>query len=105
MSSRVGSRRRTDRTKQQTRSGAGAEIQHLEPRRRLAAAFPGASGPAMNATGGRGGDIYHVTNLTDNATSPQPGSLRYGINNAPGSGRTIVFDVGGTIRLSPPGRQ
>src|SRR5262245_9784686 len=59
----------------------------------------------MNVTGGRGGDIYHVTNLTDDAASPQPGSLRYGINNAPGGGRTIVFDVGGTIHLSPPGRQ
>ena len=69
------------------------------------AAFPGAAGPAMYATGGRGGDVYHVTNLTDNAGSPQPGSLRYGINNAPGSGRTIVFDVAGTIKLSPPGRQ
>src|SRR5262245_30795395 len=58
----------------------------------------------MNVTGGRGGDIYHVTNLSDDASSPQPGSLRYGINNAPGSGRTIVFDIGGTIHLSPPGR-
>ncbi|GIM92145.1 hypothetical protein [Paractinoplanes toevensis] len=69
------------------------------------AAFPGASGPAMYATGGRGGDVYHVTNLTDNATGPAAGSLRYGINNAPGTGRTIVFDVAGTIRLSPAGRQ
>ncbi|MEU6076188.1 cellulose binding domain-containing protein [Micromonospora sp. NPDC047074] len=68
-------------------------------------AFPGAAGPAMYATGGRGGDVYHVTNLSDNASSPQPGSLRYGINNAPSSGRTIVFDVAGTIKLSPPGRQ
>ncbi|GGN65268.1 pectate lyase [Actinoplanes lobatus] len=69
------------------------------------AAFPGAAGPAMYATGGRGGDIYHVTNLTDNASSPAAGSLRYGITTAPGSGRTIVFDVAGTIRLSPAGRQ
>ncbi|WP_434739283.1 cellulose binding domain-containing protein [Micromonospora sp. SH-82] len=69
------------------------------------AAFPGAVGPAMYATGGRGGDVYHVTNLSDNASNPQPGSLRYGINNAPGSGRTIVFDVAGTIKLSPAGRQ
>ncbi|BEL03936.1 pectate lyase [Actinoplanes sichuanensis] len=69
------------------------------------AAFPGAAGPAMYATGGRGGDVYHVTNLTDNATSPAAGSLRYGITTAPSSGRTIVFDVAGTIRLSPVGRQ
>lgn len=68
-------------------------------------AFPGAAGPAMYATGGRGGDVYHVTNLTDNASSPPAGSLRYGINNAPSGGRTIVFDVAGTIKLSPPGRQ
>jgi pectate lyase len=54
----------------------------------------------MYVTGGRGGDVYHVTNLTDNASNPQPGSLRYGIATAPSSGRTIVFDVGGTIRLS-----
>ncbi|MEV6304330.1 RICIN domain-containing protein [Actinoplanes sp. NPDC051861] len=70
-----------------------------------AAAFPGAAGPAMYATGGRGGDVYHVTNLTDNATGPQAGSLRYGITTAPATGRTIVFDVGGTIKLSPGGRQ
>ncbi|MEU4155865.1 cellulose binding domain-containing protein [Actinoplanes sp. NPDC026670] len=69
------------------------------------AAFPGAAGPAMYATGGRGGDVYHVTNLTDNATSPQAGSLRYGINTTPSTGRTIVFDVAGTIKLSPAGRQ
>ncbi|MCF6471277.1 hypothetical protein FAF44_23190 [Nonomuraea sp. MG754425] len=69
------------------------------------AAFPGAAGPARYATGGRGGDVYHVTNLTDNATSPQAGSLRHGISTAPATGRTIVFDVAGTIRLSPPGRQ
>ncbi|MEV4136013.1 cellulose binding domain-containing protein [Dactylosporangium sp. NPDC049742] len=68
-------------------------------------AFPGAAGPAAYATGGRGGDVYHVTNLSDSATTPQPGSLRYGIANAPGTGRTIVFDVAGTIKLSPAGRQ
>ncbi|GAA1593330.1 RICIN domain-containing protein [Actinoplanes couchii] len=70
-----------------------------------AVAFPGAAGPAMNATGGRGGDVYHVTNLTDNAANPQAGSLRYGITTAPSTGRTIVFDVAGTIKLSPAGRQ
>ncbi|MCP2327333.1 pectate lyase [Hamadaea flava] len=69
------------------------------------AAFPGAAVPAMYATGGRGGDVYHVTNLTDNAGSPQAGSLRYGITTVPSGGRTIVFDVAGTIKLSPAGRQ
>lgn len=69
------------------------------------AAFPGAQGPGACATGGRGGDVYHVTNLDGaNDANPSPGSLRYGLNTVPAGGRTIVFDVAGTIRLSPAGR-
>src|SRR5262245_53059454 len=60
-------------------------------------AFPGAQGPGGTATGGRGGDVYHVTKLDFDLNGVIPGSLKYGINNAPGAGRTIVFDVGGTI--------
>ncbi|HRK31249.1 MAG TPA: hypothetical protein PLD59_09240 [Tepidisphaeraceae bacterium] len=60
-------------------------------------AFPGAQGPGANATGGRGGDVYHVTRLDFDLNGVIPGSLKYGINNAPAAGRTIVFDVGGTI--------
>jgi hypothetical protein len=60
-------------------------------------AFPGAEGAGANALGGRGGDVYYVTTLNDANT---PGALRYGINNAPGSGRTILFKVSGNIELT-----
>lgn len=58
-------------------------------------AFPGAEGGGKYATGGRGGDVYVVTNLEDSGA----GSLRYGIETAPETGRIIFFDVGGTIHL------
>src|SRR5829696_6424583 len=64
-------------------------------------AFAGAEGPGSAATGGRLGDVYHVTNLQDDHDGTIPGSLRYGLVSAPAAGRTIVFDVGGTIRMTP----
>ncbi|TAE76961.1 MAG: hypothetical protein EAZ65_08175 [Verrucomicrobia bacterium] len=58
-------------------------------------AFPGAEGFGSIATGGRGGDVYYVTNR--NASGA--GSFANGIQTAPTSGRTIIFAVSGHIRL------
>ena len=64
--------------------------------RRLA--FPDAEGYGRFAIGGRGGTVYHVTSLDDDAGNPQPGTFRYGITKVSGP-RTIVFDVAGVIYL------
>lgn len=55
-------------------------------------AFPGAEGYGAAASGGRGGEVYHVTHLKDNGE----GSFRDAVSKP---NRTVVFDVGGLIKL------
>lgn len=55
-------------------------------------AFSGAEGFGALATGGRGGEIVHVTTLADAG----PGSLREAVSKP---GRIVVFDLAGVIKL------
>jgi pectate lyase len=55
-------------------------------------AFSGAEGFGQSASGGRGGEIFHVTTLDDSGA----GSFRDAVSKPK---RIVVFDVGGIIRL------
>jgi len=55
-------------------------------------AFAGAEGFGQFATGGNGGEIFHVTTLDDSGT----GSFRDAVSK---SHRTVAFDVAGVIRM------
>lgn len=67
-------------------------------------AFPEAVGQGASASGGRGGDVYHVTSLADyrpHEDAKLEGTLRHAIRSAEAP-RTIVFDIGGPIALKAP---
>lgn len=58
--------------------------------------FPGAEGGGAVSYGGRGGDVYYVTNLNDSGA----GSLREGLSGD--TPRTVLFKAGGVITLNSP---
>src|SRR5262245_854223 len=71
-------------------------------------AFPGAEGFGAGASGGRGGEVFHVVNTlnTNVGTYEGPngynrGTLRWCLlSEASSAPRTVVFDVSGTVSLT-----
>ena len=62
-------------------------------------AFPGAEGGGAQVTGGRGGNIYYVTSLSD---TDSPGTLRYAVSSSTRftGPLTVLFKVSGIISLT-----
>lgn len=62
-------------------------------------AFPTAIGAGAYITGGRGQEVYHVSNLSsEEITGSFPWALKQAVEN---NGGTIVFDISGVIELTP----
>lgn len=60
-------------------------------------AFEGADGGGKYVTGGRGNTVYVVNSLVDDVTNPEPGTLRFAINQK--GERIIIFTISGNIEL------
>lgn len=58
-------------------------------------AFPGAEGFGYAATGGRGGEVYHVTSYELTG----PGTFHDALTTVGDTPRTIVFDISGEITI------
>lgn len=71
----------------------GSEEPANEITETVAPAFPGAEGHGRYVTGGRGGEVRHVTNLNDKGA----GSFREAVSGS--NPKIVVFDVGGVIAL------
>jgi len=61
-------------------------------------AFPGAEGHGRFVTGGRGGEVRHVTTLADDGKVTTKGTLRWAVSGS--AKKIVVFDVGGVIALT-----